>query len=311
MTQLIPPVGLRGAVDLTSLVQRAAQPREGTDAGTPVTLSVFALDDQSFGEAVELSRTVPVIVVVWTPRSETSVALTESLRQLVSGRDGRMALATVEADTNPQIVRAMQVQAAPTVVAIIAGQPVPLFQGAQPAEILAELLDQVGELAVQHGVTGQLEVAVSETDGAAAEAVAAPRPPLHQEAVDALDRGDFEAAVTSYRTAIAQNPRDTEAVVGLARAALLARLAGSDKEQIRSRAATEPHAISAQLLAADLDISGGHIADGFDRLLTLFPSADTDGKKLLRERLIEYFDLVGPEDPRVLSARRRLTALLF
>src|SRR6218665_1302989 len=242
MTQLIPPVGLRGAVDLTSLVQRAAQPREGTDAGTPVTSSVFALDDQSFGEAVEISRTVPVIVVVWTPRSEASVALTESLRQLVSGRDGRMALATVDADTNPQILRAMQVQAAPTVVAIIAGQPVPLFQGAQPAEILAELLDQVGELAVQHGVTGQLEVAVSETDAAAAEAVPVPLPPLHQEAVDALDRGDFEGAVTSYQTAIAQNPGDTEAVVGLARAALLARRGGRAKGERRLRGAARPPA---------------------------------------------------------------------
>ena len=66
-----------------------------------------------------------------------------------------------------------------------------------------------------------------------------------------------------------------------------------------------------QLDVADLDLSGGHVEDAFDRLLTLFPKLDADGKKRVRERIVELFEVVGTEDPRVTAARRRLTNLLF
>ena len=62
---------------------------------------------------------------------------------------------------------------------------------------------------------------------------------------------------------------------------------------------------------ADLDLSGGHIDDAFDRLLTVFPSLDADGKKLVRERIVEMFEVVGTDDPRVAVARRRLASLLY
>ena len=62
---------------------------------------------------------------------------------------------------------------------------------------------------------------------------------------------------------------------------------------------------------ADLDLSGGHVEDAFDRLLTLFPKLDADGKRTVRERLVELFEVVGTDDPRVVAARRRLTNLLY
>ena len=62
---------------------------------------------------------------------------------------------------------------------------------------------------------------------------------------------------------------------------------------------------------ADLDVSGGHLDDAFDRLLTLFPVLDPDGKTAVRTRMLEYFEVAGAEDPRVGAARRRLTALLY
>ena len=39
-----------------------------------------------------------------------------------------------------------------------------------------------------------------------------PLPPLHQEAFDAIERDDLDAAATAYRAALAENPRDAEAV---------------------------------------------------------------------------------------------------
>jgi putative thioredoxin len=62
---------------------------------------------------------------------------------------------------------------------------------------------------------------------------------------------------------------------------------------------------------ADLDLSGGHLDDAFDRLLTLFPTLDAAGKDAVRTRLLEYFEIAGVDDPRVTRARARLAALLY
>ncbi len=74
---------------------------------------------------------------------------------------------------------------------------------------------------------------------------------------------------------------------------------------------TRPPIVAAQLAVADLDVSGGHLDDAFARLLDLFPTLDADGKNAVRTRLLEYFEIAGPDDPRVLDARRRLTTLLY
>ncbi|KRC63005.1 thioredoxin [Agromyces sp. Root81] len=319
MTNPIPPSGaaLRGAVDLSALVQRQAQGATGGQgahaASGPSDQIVFETDDAAFGSTLELSRTVPVIVALWATWSEPSKALLATLERLVRARAGRLVLAAADADRSPQLVQAFQAQAIPTIVAVVAGQPVPLFAGEQPDEVIDQVFDQLLELAGQHGVTGSIEPGENgaDTDGAPAEPVEEPLPPLHQEAYDAIERGDFAAASSAYRTAIAQDPRDALAVAGLAQANLLGRLHGKTLDAIRNAAAAAPQDLGAQLDVADLDLSGGHVEDAFDRLLTFFPSLDADGKKLVRERLVELFEVVGTDDPRVAVARRRLTTLLY
>ena len=85
---------------------------------------------------------------------------------------------------------------------------------------------------------------------------------------------------------------------------LLQRLDGVVADDVRAAAADKPGDVDAQLAVADLDVSGGHLDDAFARLLELFPSLDADGKNAVRTRLLEYFEIAGPEDPRVLDARR-------
>ena len=120
----------------------------------------------------------------------------------------------------------------------------------------------------------------------------------------------LRAAASAYRTAIAQDP-PLLAVAGLAQANLLGRLQGKTLDEIRNAASSAPDDLAAQLDVADLDLSGGHVDDAFDRLLTLFPTLDADGKRAVRERLVELFEVVGIDDPRVVAARRRLTNLLY
>jgi putative thioredoxin len=312
VTDPTPPSGLRGAVDLSALVQRPEGPAKSERPANADRI-VFETDDAAFGSALELSRTVPVVVVLWASRSEQSSELVATLERLVRARDGRLVLAVADADRSPQLVQAFQAQAIPTVVAVVAGQPVPLFAGIQPDDVIGQVFDQLLELGAQHGVSGRVEPGDAEAEAGEqpTEPVEEPLPPGHQEAYDAIERGDFEAAASAYRTAIAQDPRDLLAVAGLAQANLLWRLQGKTLDEIRNAAASAPDDLDAQLDVADLDVSGGHVEDAFDRLLALFPKLDADGKKRVRERLVELFEVVGTEDPRVVTARRRLTNLLY
>jgi putative thioredoxin len=270
----------------------------------PTVASVVSeATDSSFTAVLELSRTVPVIVEFYGQGVEPSLA------PLVESYGGRIALVTVHAPVNPQLVQAFQVSQVPTVAAVVAERPLQLFVGALADGEVRQVLDQVLQLALQQNVTGSL--VGGGASGADAEPVEPPLPPLHQEAYDAIVDGNFGAAITAYKTAIAQNPRDALAVAGLAQVSLMQRLDGLDAAEIRSAAAADPQDVAAQLAVADLDVTSGSFDDAFDRLLDLFTRVDSDGKTLVRVRLLDYFEIAGADDPRVAPARRRLTMLLY
>ncbi len=308
----VPPANLRGAIDLSPLVRKAPDQGAAPAAGASTTVPSLVLetDDASFGQLLELSRTVPVIVEL---HAGTPAA---SLERVILGFRGRLVLARVDATANPQLVQAFQVVAAPTVAAVIGGRPLALYEGEIAEREAGAVFDQVLAAAAQNGVTGLARPADADpdaptVDAAATEPAEEPLPPHHQEAFEAIERGDFAAAIREYRTAIAQNPRDQLAVAGLAQVSLLERLEGAKADDIRTAAGAAPTDLAAQTAVADLDVSGGHLEDAFDRLLILYPHLDQAGRDAVRERLVSYFEIAGAEDPRVVSARRRLTALLY
>jgi len=292
---------LRGAVDLSSLVRPPAPP---AGAGAPAAGGVVRpTSDATFTQILDLSSTVPVIIEFYGQGVEPT------LGPLVAQYGGRIALATVDGTTNPQLVQAFQVQEVPTVAAVVAGRPIQLFVGMLAEPELRDVFEQLLQLAAQQNVTGSIDATADAT--AAAEPVEEPLPPLHQEAYDAITEGNFAAAIKAYETAITQNPRDQLAVAGLAQVSLLARLEGVAAPDVRSAAASQPTDPDAQLAVADLDVSGGHLDDAFARLLELFPTLDAADKNRVRARLLEYFEIAGADDPRVIAARRRLTGLLY
>ena len=298
---------LRGAVDLSGLVRAAQAPASAStpraDAPSGPNAIVRDVDETSFGDVVELSRTVPVIVEFYAD------GIAPVLGSIVASYGGRLALATIDGNGSPQIAQAFQIQQVPAVVALVGGRPLPLFVGIPSDTEVREVLDQVLELAAQNGIVGVLPADGGEpVDGEAAEP---PLPPLHQEAYDAISDGDYVAAASAYRTAIAQNPRDQLAVAGLAQVSLLQRLDGLVAADVRATAAAQPDDADAQLAVADLDLSGGHVDDAFARLLRVFAVQAAEGKAAIRTRLLDYFEIVGTDDPRTVAARRALTTLLY
>ncbi|MGO1545216.1 MAG: tetratricopeptide repeat protein [Gulosibacter sp.] len=312
----LPMSAMGGGVDLSGLAQahqqgqqqgQAPQPGQQAQSGE----AFMALPDAVVnGGAAELeqfsqhSTQLPVLVQVYSTNDPDSVALTPVLEELVRSADGRLVLLRIDAQAHPEL------GGQPSVLALVGGRPIPLFQGNPPREQIVQVVNELIQVAAQQGITGSVKI-TGDQDAAASEPAPKPLPPLHQEAQDALQRGDVDAAKDAYERALRESPADEDAKIGLAQVSLLVRLRGKTLAEIRERAANDPSSIDAQFDVADLDISGGHVDDAFNRLLDLFAKTDADNKTRVRERILELFDVVGSTDARVNRARQQLTNLLF
>ncbi|RGE21531.1 tetratricopeptide repeat protein [Leucobacter sp. wl10] len=323
MSQQMPERIPGGGVDLSHLAARgssAADPANGRDGaagqaapgGRTVDVPSLVLDvtDATFEQIAQLSAVVPVVFDLWAEWCQPCKTLSPVIEKVTRELDGRVLLAKVDVDANPALAQAFQAQSIPTVVALVGGRPVPLFQGAVPEAQVREVFAQLVQLAEQQGVTGR----VSATDDAGEpveEPAEPPIPPAHVAAVEAAERGDYAAAVSEWEAVLVKAPADAEARAALVQMKLLQRLEGGVADEIREAAAADPGDVAAQLRVADLDVAGGHVEDAFLRLLDLFASSDADDRTAVRERLLELFEVVGATDPRVVAARGRLANLLY
>lgn len=312
-------LNLRGAVDLSSLRRQAAPPAppasvsadggapDGGDAGK-APLRVEATET-NFQDLVQLSAQIPVLFLLWSRYAAESPAVLEAAERVVESYSGRLVLAAADVDAFPQLAQAFQVQAVPTAVAVIKGQPVPLFQGPADDEQIRNLVDELLKVAAANGVTGSIGDAAQDED-----TEPEPVPPLHQAAIDAIEAGDYAGAASAYKQALLDQPADSDAKAGLAQVELMARLdklSAPDAESLREQAAQEPDNVQAQLGVADLDISGGHIEDAFNRIITFIGRNFGPERETARVRLLELFEVVGTQDERVAKARQGLARVLF
>jgi putative thioredoxin len=266
--------------------------------------------EANFQELVDLSAQVPVVIALWANYSPGSAQLVDVLEQIVESYEGRLVLGAADIEAFPQLAQAFQVQAVPTAVAVVKGQPVPLFQGGAEEQQVRSLFDELLKVAGANGVTGRIGAG----GPGAAEPEAPPLPPLHQKAFDAIEAGDYAGAAAAYRQALTEMPADAEAKAGLAQVELMGRLqalSAAETDALRGRAAQEPDSLEAQLAVADLDIAGGHVEDGLGRIVTFIGRNFGPERETARVRLLELFDVVGTSDDRVAKARQNLARVLF
>ena len=190
-------------------------------------------------------------------------------------RAGRLVLAAADADRSPQLVQAFQAQAIPTVVAARRRAAGPALRGraarrrdragVRPAPRARRAARRDRPRARRRRGRGAEARRRSRsrsrcrrcTRRRSTRSAAATSPPRHP-----------RTARPSRRTRATTSP-----VAGLAQANLLGRLQGKTLDEIRNRAASAPDDLDAQLDVADLDLSGGHVDDAFDRLLDAVPEA--------------------------------------
>ena len=247
-------------------------------------------------EFLALSKSKPVILICWSPRSVESQEVVATLGALALADQGSWVLGRVDVDAQPQVAQALQVRAVPFAVAIINEQMVPLFEQAYPEAQIRMVIDKVLALASEQGV-GDAPVEKIE--------------PEEEEALAALDAGDYARAESAYKKLLARKPVDSFATLGLAQTQLLSRTDGLDGAKIMQDAITSPDDLEIQMRCADIEIVSGYLEPAFARLLHLIQLLDGPEQKRVKDRLLELFALVDPADPRVIKARAALANALF
>jgi putative thioredoxin len=294
---------------------RAQAAREGgAGAISPADL-VIDVDEAGFErDVLQRSAEVPVVIDFWAEWCQPCKQLSPVLERLAVEYNGRILLAKIDVDANQMLMQQFGIQGIPAVFAVVAGQALPLFQGAAGEAQIRQTLDQLVQVAEQRfGLTGLTVDPDAEPGGAPAapERPAGPYDALLEAAVQALDSGDLGGAVQAYRNVLNEDPANEEAKLGLAQAELLQRVQGVDPQRVRKEAAEKPADVQAQIAAADLDLVGGHVEDAFGRLIETVQRTAGDDRDTARMRLLELFEVVGPDDPRVIAARRALARALF
>jgi putative thioredoxin len=305
---------MAGAVDLAALKARsdaAARQQAAPTASTGADGTSFVIDvtEASFQtDVLERSLTVPVVVDLWATWCEPCKQLSPVLERLAQAGNGAWVLAKVDIDANPRIAQAFGVQSIPMVVAVVGGQPVDAFNGAQP------------EPQVRQWITALLDAlrdrmpAIREAEGGATdtgpEPVEEPEDPRFTAAEDALEQGDYAAAEAAYQGILAVEPANEQAKAALAQVRFMARAEQADPSAV-ARADAAPDDVDAQLAAADAELAGNDVQAAFNRLVGTVSRTGGEDRDRVREHLVGLFELFPADDPQVTAARRALARALF
>jgi len=290
-------------------------------AGGPASSAVpgsytRAVTEATFqADVLEQSMTVPVVLDLWATWCEPCKQLSPVLERLADEYGGRFVLATIDIDAEQRIAAALQVQSIPAVFGVIRGQPVPLFTGAVPEQQIRQVLEELLGVSVENGLTATAEPVpgpgTAGTDEGVEASAEPPEDPRMSAVYDAVEAGDYDTAAQLLRSLLAADPGFAEAVAGLAQVNLLARTTGRDADADLAAADQAPQNLPAGLAAADADFVRGEVSAAFDRLVGLVRASAGAERNGARSRLLELFDVLGSEDPRVGAARIALANALF
>ena len=285
----------------------------------------FVIDinqDQFVEEVIEKSKTTPVIVDFWAPWCGPCKQLTPILENLVNKKNGKVILAKINVDENQGIAGQLNIQSIPTVYGFVDGKPVDAFQGAQPESKIEIMIDKLIYAAPGNEV-----------------------PKLLTEADTLFKDQNFEEAQTVYETLVGMDPGNPKVISGLLRCLVqlkkyddakemieslddetlrneeIAKInklistlgAGEngDLEELKSVVNNEPNNKDKRFELAKNYLSANETELGFNELLIIFEQDSKWNDEAAKKKLLEYFDLLGFNDPNVLEARKKLSSLMF
>jgi len=295
-----------GAVDLSSLANKVVQEQleqSGVKTDNALKVPAFSVEAEEaiIRQVIQLSSAVPVVVCFYSPADQDSVALAEKLDRLAISGDGRWFLAKIDLVAQPQLAQAFGVLEPATVAVILAGEPKPLFQGDQSEEDLAAFIEKLVDVAKKQGMVGKLVLGDPMPE----------QPQLsqaEQDALDAMDNGDFTAAVKIYEAELASSPGNEQLAERLAQVRLVERTYQGDVE---AELKVEPKDYLSAIRKSDYYLAIGDSVSAFNLLLDWFSKSAGDERSAVSKHLLELFVVVGKNDPNVLLARKQLADRMF
>jgi putative thioredoxin len=286
-----------GAVDLSALKQ--PPPPAGEARGDAAVAAGVEVNEANFEQEVLLrSNQVPVVVLLWSPRSEVCLQLADILAGLAAADNGKWSLASVNVDVAPRVAQIFGVEVVPTVVALGAGQPLSSFQGMQPPEQLRRWIDSL------------LSATAGKLSGAAESDEPEEVDPALAQARQQLEDNNLGAALDSYQAILDDDPNHGEAKGAVRQIAFLMRATAHAPDAV-AVADAAPDDIEAAFAAADVQILSQDVDGAFGRLVALVRRTAGDERTSVRTRLIELFELFDPADPEVIAGRRSLANALY
>ena len=250
-------------------------------------------------EYVSKSKEMPVVVLAYSERSAPSVQLRDLMAKMASS-DGTWKFGAFQAESEPELVQALQIQSVPFAMAFITEQAVPLFDRPLTEEQIRMYLGKLFELAAQRG----MKVEVPEIKEPEME-------PEERAAIEALENGDYAGAAMAYRNWLQRRPDEMLAKIGLAQCELMIRISTLDPKRTIADADANPTSLQNQMMAADIEVAQGAHGKAFERLLKVIRESAGEEKSKAKDHLLNLFTLVDPSDPDLLAARRALASALF
>jgi len=292
----------RGAADLSGLANKVMKDKLGETQpqGLEVPALSMELSEAQVRAVVQISATVPVILSFYDNSDQPSLNLTSKLDKLVLEANGTWFLVKVDVVAQPNMVQAFGVAGAASVAMILSGQPQPLFQGDQSEADLVTFLNRLIQLAGEQGINGKLVVKDSVTEPQLQLS------PAEQEALDAMDRGEYDLAVSIYEKELGNNPASEVLQERLAQIKLVARTISMD---IEAELAVVPTNTAEALRKADAYMAIGDSESAFNVVLEYFDKT-TETKPLI-DQLLELFKVAGKANPAVVAARKLLAVKMF
>ena len=278
--------------------------------------------DNFMAEVIDGSTKMPIVVQFWAPWCGPCKQLTPILENLVNKKNGKVILAKINVDENQGIAGQLNIQSIPTVYGFVDGKPIDAFQGAQPENKIEEMINKLIDATPGNEI-----------------------PKLLEEADNLFKDQKFEEAQKVYETLVGMDPGNPKVIGGLLRCLVqlkkyddakemmeslddetlkdeeilkinkllsnLEKNEGGDIEELKSVVADDPNNKEKRFELAEKYLSLNETELGFNELLIIFERDPKWNDEAAKKKLLEFFDLLGFNDPNVLEARKRLSSLMF
>ena len=279
--------------------------------------------DQFVEEVIEKSKAIPVIVDFWAPWCGPCKQLTPILERVVNKKSGKIILAKINVDENQGISSQLNIQSIPTVYGFVDGNPIEAFQGAQPESKIEAMVDKMIESTPGNEI-----------------------PKIIEEADQLFSDQKFEESLKLFESLVTMDPGNARIIAGMLRCLLQLKRFDEAKEmfetfddsilknedvlkikklldkttvkqsdysseQVFDEVIKKPQDKNLRFKLAESYLSENETQKGFDELLILFEQDSNWNDGAAKKKLLEYFDLLGFNDPNVINARKRLSTMMF